>query len=463
MITREGSYDKLSFLLFVLAGTIILLWSALYNGYPLVYSDSGEYINDLCPVDRPSGYYLLILLTTMRSSLWLVVIYQAFFTSLLLFRNSYLLLRSDGLGKNISQLISITILSIVVIVTDISKYVSWVMPDIFTSWIFLGGILCLFSSKWYDRLLAITAISIAFLTHSSHILIIFSSLSILFVIGFIYRIKIPDIWKRSISLAYIVTLLTIFACVLNFSLGLGFTLSRNKGNFIISKLVCWGVLSKTLDACGPTKEWRFYKYKKDFDAAIGKEDSWFLWYEDSPIHKMGDWVWQDQREQNEIIHCALKNYFPDILKASLIDTVRLLNCFDSNDGLYSFASPQHYVYGAIKNKYPTEHEYFLKSRQQRGLLVNVRLISINEYIIQYGLIMIYIIASYFYLYNKEYKLSIILISLIIFIVLNGIILGSLSTVQGRYSGRVLWLIPFCLFLSLFSFLLKHLIRKTTRY
>ncbi len=459
-ITRESFYNNLPSILFVISGTIILLWPALHNGYPLVSSDSGTYIRSPRPLDRPVGYYLLILITTLRLSLWLVIFYQALFTSYLMFRNSYLLLRREGLNKIPSQITSFGILILVVILTDLPKYVSWVMPDIFTSWIFLGGMLYLLSSEWYDKLIAYTVISISFLTHGSHILIIFSSLFLLLVIGIIYRKKIHDIYKKLPGLAYIVTLLTIFTCVLNFGLGFGFTLSQNKGNFIISMLVSDGIVSKVLDTYGPTKGWRFYKYKKDLDAGIGKTDDWFLWDKDSPINKMRDWVWEDQTEQNEIISYAVRDYYPEIIEDSLIDTWRLLYCFNSNDRLRSYASPHLSTYEAVKFKYPNELDDYLKSRQQRGLFVNVRLIPLNEHILQYIFISITLVILFFFIYKRQYKSSILLISAIIFIILNAWICASLSTIIGRYNGRVFWLIQYCLFLSLFVFLIRRRRQKT---
>ncbi|MFK8101257.1 MAG: hypothetical protein AB8G15_01985, partial [Saprospiraceae bacterium] len=62
-------------LLTILLGTIILLFVAFYNGYPLVYSDTGTYIQSgfelFVPVDRPLTYGLFLRYTSLGISPWL--------------------------------------------------------------------------------------------------------------------------------------------------------------------------------------------------------------------------------------------------------------------------------------------------------------------------------------------------------------------------------------------------------
>ena len=64
-----------------LLSLVALLWPALYNGFPLVYPDTGAYISSGLRLsvhpDRPVGYGLFILFSSMGISLWFVVVAQA--------------------------------------------------------------------------------------------------------------------------------------------------------------------------------------------------------------------------------------------------------------------------------------------------------------------------------------------------------------------------------------------------
>src|SRR3990172_5091367 len=75
----------------ILFSSLILLWSAFNNGYPLVFSDTGGYVDSsfslLPPLnDRPLGYGLFLLIGRLFDSLWFPIFFQSLITSLLLFR-----------------------------------------------------------------------------------------------------------------------------------------------------------------------------------------------------------------------------------------------------------------------------------------------------------------------------------------------------------------------------------------
>jgi hypothetical protein len=66
-------------MLVVLAG-LVLLWAALYNGYPLTFWDTRVYVEhagSLLPrTDRLIGYSLVIRLLSAQRTLWPVVVAQ---------------------------------------------------------------------------------------------------------------------------------------------------------------------------------------------------------------------------------------------------------------------------------------------------------------------------------------------------------------------------------------------------
>jgi len=113
-------------------------WPAIYNGYPLLYWDSAGYIHDWSHHIRPVGYNVFIWITSVRVSLWFTVFAQALITSYLMMRTAGMIL---GQNSPASILAAFSILLSVILLTSISKYTSWLMPDIFTSWVFFGFLL----------------------------------------------------------------------------------------------------------------------------------------------------------------------------------------------------------------------------------------------------------------------------------------------------------------------------------
>jgi hypothetical protein len=61
-----------------------LLWPAIWNGYPLLFSDSGTYVSQIVDRhlgwDRPPFYALAVVLASVRLSLWPVVLAQGLLT-----------------------------------------------------------------------------------------------------------------------------------------------------------------------------------------------------------------------------------------------------------------------------------------------------------------------------------------------------------------------------------------------
>jgi len=80
-IHRGRSFAVASFLL----ATLVLLWPALWNGYPIVFADSGTYLSQAVHRylgwDRPVFYSLFLLPLHLTLTTWPIVIAQALLTA----------------------------------------------------------------------------------------------------------------------------------------------------------------------------------------------------------------------------------------------------------------------------------------------------------------------------------------------------------------------------------------------
>jgi hypothetical protein len=108
-----------------------LLWPALWNCYPLLFSDSGTYISQVVERhlgwDRPPFYALAVVLISLRLSLWPVVLAQGLLTGWVL----HLLRRAlwPGVGAW-----SLPVLAAMLgLVTSLPWITAEIMPDFLTA------------------------------------------------------------------------------------------------------------------------------------------------------------------------------------------------------------------------------------------------------------------------------------------------------------------------------------------
>lgn len=457
-ITKQKIFKIIKFFTLAISGSFLLLWLAFYNGYPLVFPDSARYIGFFSPETHLNGYNIFILFANLLyKSAWTIIVLQTFITSVLLLRISYLVLPKYRSG------ISLSILGALIMLTDISKYASWIMPDIFTSWLFLGLMLFVLSPKWYDRFLASGVIAVSFLSHMTHIGIAFFSLILLFAAGVAYKTKISKshILKISIKIGFLIFTLFISLCALNLALSKRLHLfPRQSKGFIISGFASRGLLSKTLDGQCLEKVWKLCKYRDQIRANIGNR-AWYMWDKDSPRAKED----LTEKEQEEIIFYTYKNNFFDVFKNAISSPLIVLSQYDALYGIDNEDAHGHgLVYDAIQITYPKETTAFLNSRQEQGSLGIVTILPFNYKITLFSIAFFAFWALCLFIYKKEFYFVVLILSPFIFILLNAatFLLVDVSPRYSRYNTRVLWLMPYCLFLAIATYLINIFYDRTKK-
>src|SRR6185436_8702691 len=140
---------------------------SIYNGYPILYSDTATYISSgfelEAPADRPIIYGLLIRLFSLNGlSLFFVPAFQAIIFLFVLYKLMELLFGNE---KALRYLFFLSVL--VLLLTGFGWSINQLLPDIFTS----VGFICLFCilmSRKDSRQLIFLFI-LFFLSASSHI------------------------------------------------------------------------------------------------------------------------------------------------------------------------------------------------------------------------------------------------------------------------------------------------------
>jgi hypothetical protein len=119
----------------ILLGGALFIWPALWNGYPLLYSDTHVFINHPTPGffnwDKPFIYGPWILPFHAWQSLWGVVLVQGLLISQLV----WLTQQVFGVASPLRHLLLCLALSLL---TGASWFVSLLMPDIFSGMVVLS-------------------------------------------------------------------------------------------------------------------------------------------------------------------------------------------------------------------------------------------------------------------------------------------------------------------------------------
>jgi len=283
-------------ILFYIIGAFTLLIPAFYNGYPLVYSDTGSYIGGgmelILPKDRPIMYGLFAHFFSLSFSLWLVIFVQSFMVF-------YILWQISKLAVNyISKKFFIISMALLSWFTGLGWYTSQLMPDIFTIVTICLIALLLFRKKYSLLQTIIFSLFLLFSinTHFSNYIIAVLTIAVLCVIT---RMSIFPNAKNEVSfrLPVLVTILAIaVGSMTNFVIGNTFKVSQNSHVFLMGKMLDSGVLKSFLDDNCATKKYELCDCKN----TLPDDSRKLLWDSDSPLQKKGDWK-NSEAGYNEIL------------------------------------------------------------------------------------------------------------------------------------------------------------------
>jgi len=297
-------------------GTFAFLWPAILNGYPLVYFDTANYLRAAFTMDfehyiRGIGYPLWIYLTGVRFSGWLPVIVQAAMNTMLLCAVAQLFLADD---RRRIWMILFAVLGTALLSAG-PRYMSCIMADALTPWMFLGLCLWLLGTSRRIRIVGMLTTSASALGHNSHLPVLLFCALLLGALSLILQGKIWSCTRRSI-LGVILTTALLFP--MNWALGK----TVNSGGslwslFLFNSFIGTGVVVETLDHYCPNAGWASCELRQEFVEISKRSDpDWFLWKQGSPIRRLG---WSQNRDEPKTIirhafQCCLRRI---IMKISI--------------------------------------------------------------------------------------------------------------------------------------------------
>lgn len=407
--------------------SLLFLWPAFYNGYPLVNPDAATYLASgfipETPIDRPITYGLLIRLFSLNGfSLWTVVFAQA-----LLLAWSVTSIIKQFVG-NRYYVYSVLIICFLSFCSGLPWLASQVQPDVFTpiailciARLFIGG--C--SKAQRIGIYSLFTISVA--VHMSHPLIMGGTVLCVYLLqGIVAR---GQKWVHAIPISLFVL---SFACLA----AMGAALSKSKHVFLMASLVEKGVVKKYLNDNCAAGSYKLCAYQNQLPPTLSE----FMWASYSPLYKVGDWS-GSKKEFNGIISDILTTpkYLLPFLQASASVACRQLATFAMGDGNTVFL-PASVLSQRITTYIPREGMQFQSSRQNRGMLLQVFALPS---IISFWFVALSLLVLMGYIRHMPPPFYLLVLTCIAAILIHTADTAIFSCLQDRYGCRVMWLLPFC--------------------
>jgi len=440
-------YQKLIAYVF---GSLIFLAIGIYDGYPLLNSDSNTYINSgfelFVPTDRPIVYGLFLWITSLGWSLWLSVIVQAVLLNLLLYR---FFENRVGEGKVWWYLLIVCILSAG---TTASWYASMIMPDAFTAVLGLAllNLYCNRNSRKQQLLYIIIAFLVA-LMHNSH-LIAFTLFSLLMFFLFLFIRNHKNVLRKSRVLLLASLIAWLVTCLINLAGGNSFTPSKMTPIFLVGKFGENGLLTAYLKENCDQKHYTLCNYQDYFPQPAFA----FLWFGDSPLQKNGGWD-KNRQECADIVDDIITK--PKYLfKWAFLGVDDMMHevMMTELDGWYSTSwckfDEETAVYKAIKEHLgDAEVKHMIDSKQNTVKLNTLFFNNATKLVILITSLAVVLLA----IRRGNKELLYIYSVLMVFLLLNAYVVANFANVLDRLNSRVIWLLAAINMIMICSMLTKN--------
>ena len=441
---------RLHSLLWLLLGSLVLLYGGLYNGFPLVTYDTGTYLGSGMtldvPDDRPLTYGLFTWLASLHFSLWFVIFFQCLILAGLLLR--YFEVYVPRVRHPATRL---ALLLAFVWGTGVSWLSCELMADVFTpiGLLALGLVLLGHAPRWPGRLGLLALALASAMMHSSNVL------SFSLAVGGLGALALARGWFRRgwLSAAYwrqsMAAALAAWLVLpgLHAAFGGDFAISRAAPAFLMGRLAETGILEKYLnnECNGP----RANSLCASRDS-LPNTASAFVWSPKSPMNQTGGWN-SHLAEYRGIIGDILTSprYYPYLASEAVQATLRQLTHARPGGAppACGVDTPPWSQVRAFRNGY--ELKEYISSMQNQSQLDFTDLNERLSWIYLLSLLGLLAGMAHPGIRQRVGPAGAMLLVLVgVSLVANAFVTGNLANVLDRLQVRMAWLLPFAALLLL---------------
>jgi hypothetical protein len=426
-----GAALSLGAILAIAGATLLLLVPAIWNGFPLVYYDSVDYVQLpflwQMPIYRTAGYALVTLAGRLAHSLWAVPLLQSALAAYVLYETLRRFLPRSP------EAALMAIAGLLLLTSGLPWFTGEIMPDAFTGVLVLAFAVLVCDENLLSpaRRVALTAIlALAVAVHSSHAALAGGLLLSLLLVS----LAGPRLWpglRRRLRLPLLAFLLGLgLAATANAAATGRFFLLQDNAVLTLGLFVEDGLAEKYLDhACGkPEPKLRLCAARH----RLPHNANMFLWH-DRDFNQLGGWSGMHD-EARKIVISAIKAYPLTYLWDSIELTARQLVMLKTADGV----APMRYLIGdAIARHYPQESAAFIAARQQQGTTFDaLNAVQVPLLLLACAVLPILLVIAW---RRRDPDAVLLLGILTLALSGNAFVCGALSNPNDRYQSRIAWL------------------------
>ena len=424
--------------------TPILLSVAIWNGFPIIFYDTGAYmlqgLGHVFVAERSPIYSGFLAVTGGAVSLWLVAFAQCLISAFVMtefaraVRPSLSLWAFVGLGATLC------------IATGLPWYAGQIEPDCFVAVVPLALYLFAFHGPTLgvvrSTLLFVTAV-VAIACHNSHVALAGGMVVVLAImrvapVAWIEAHALPRP-KLVLAVASLITAIaTVYAANYAFTKHVFF--SRSGAIFLEARLMEDGLIKPILDTdCPNGARYKICPYK---DKLPAHADTWLWMEQKSPFHKLGGFR-KRAPESALLVAESLKRYPLENAIVAIENTVLQFFWFQTGDGIV----PQEWVLNTeFKIAIPQQVSAYDRAYQQEG---EIWFLPIN--LVHVPVAFLTLAALYLMLRDvvrrRDWKAGMLPALVLIALIGNALVCSVFSGPHGRYQSRIMWLPTFVLALA----------------
>jgi hypothetical protein len=421
---------------------------ALYNGFPLAYPDTANYLGNAYSIahgqqpdffHRPLTYGLFLIPFATPLTVWLIPLAQGLLVALVV----ELALR--GAAVSLSTRGFLALFAGLSIFTSLPWTSGQIMPDVFTGLLILLSFVTLWGHERLSqrrRLMVAGLLTVAIATHLTH-LPLYGLLLVVGLAGRWVALGKSRSWRDLSAVALRGSVPLVLAAGLlmlpNYWLHREPVLSRSSSLFALAHLMGNGTAQRYLARACPTRRYLLCSEL----AALRTDLDWFLWAPDGPGMRYraepepaGSMF---LREARAIVSGTVRQEWPTIARKALRAAVVQLGTFRIHHGSadHTFSAA---VAEATKRIGRAPLEAYRASEEAHDALP-VTAASRAHYL-AVGLSLLVILGCLPALRGPAHSpLRALIATVFAGVLLNALVTASLAAVRPRYQSRVVWLLP----------------------